>query len=169
MRISLITAIARNGVIGDKGRMPWLLQEDLRRFRSLTLGKAIIMGRKTHDSIGHALDGRVNIVMTHSGWTVDPRACPAASVEDALQIAKYGCGGSPVPYPHEAVVIGGAQIYEMFMPLVTRMYLTVLGRDFEGDTKLVLPCSAGWREVECEPMHDEKVGRYKFQILDKAG
>src|SRR5712692_10003454 len=123
-RVAIIAAVARNGVIGHRTRMPWHLPEDLRRFRRLTLGHAVIMGRRTFESIGKPLAGRSNIVVTRSrDWT--RLGCHAAhSLESAL---------AAVHEPLDAFVIGGAEIYALALPIACRLYMTEIERDFEGD------------------------------------
>src|SRR4030088_532225 len=119
-RIAIIAAVARNGVIGHRIRMPWRLPEDLKRFRRLTLGHAVIMGRRTFESIGGTLAGRNNIVVTRSpDWA--GAACRAAhSIEAAL---------AAVHEPEDAFVIGGSEMYAFALPFACRLYITEIERD----------------------------------------
>ena len=137
-RIAIIAAVARNGVIGVRNRMPWHVPEDLKRFRRLTLGHAVIMGRRTFESIGKPLAGRNNIVVTRSpGWTGS--GCRAAhSIETAL---------AAVHAQQEAFVIGGAEIYALALPFACRLYITEIERDFEGDAFFPEFDRSRWREV----------------------
>ena len=113
-RVAIIAAVASNGVIGHRNRMPWHLPEDLRRFRQLTLGHAVIMGRRTFESIGGPLAGRDNIVITRSpDWTRS--GCRAVRSLDAALAA--------VVEPRDAFVIGGAQIYALAIPIASRLRL----------------------------------------------
>src|SRR3989442_12299730 len=123
-RVAIIAAVARNGVIGHRTRIPWHLPEDLRRFRQLTLGHAVIMGRRTFESIGKPLAGRNNIVVPRSpDWT--RAGCHAAhSLEAAL---------AAVHEREDAFVIGGAEIYPLALPVARRLYMTEIELDFEGD------------------------------------
>lgn len=129
MEIALIYARAANGVIGKDGAMPWHLPEDLAHFKQLTQGHPVIMGRKTWDSLPprfRPLPGRANIVVTRQkGWS-DHGAQSAHSLHDALQIAEQS--GAPAAW-----IIGGAQIYAQALPLATRVEVTEIARNYEGD------------------------------------
>lgn len=123
--IALIAAMARNRVIGRDNRLPWRIPDDMRHFRRLTLGKPVIVGRKNYESIGRPLPDRLNIVLTRQPDFVAPGAVVAHDVEEA--IARAG----PVP---EIMIIGGAEIYSLFLPLAERIYLTVVDAEIPGDT-----------------------------------
>lgn len=145
MRISLIVAADLGGVIGRGGAMPWRLQEDLRRFRRLTIGHPIIMGRKTFESIGKALPGRTNIVLTgQEGWGAEG-VLVASSLEHALALASTVEG-------HEEVFIGGGgQVYASALDRVDRVYYTrVLTHVSGGDTFMPELGLELWREIERE-------------------
>ena len=144
-RIALIAAVARNGAIGYRNRMLWRLPEDLRRFRRLTLGHAVIMGRRTFESIiattGKSLTGRNNIVVTRSReWT-----CSGCQVVHSLEAAL-----GAVREAQEAFVIGGAEIYALAMPHAGRLYMTEIERDFDGDAFFPEFDRSCWREVSRE-------------------
>ena len=127
---SIIVAIADNGVIGKDGGMPWRLSSDLKRFKQITLGKPIIMGRKTYESIGKALPSRLNIVVSRSGFSPED-AVGADGVESAIDTAKKWAGENDIS---EICIIGGGQIYKEALAMTERIYLThVLGTP-EGDT-----------------------------------
>jgi dihydrofolate reductase len=140
-RLTLIAALARNRAIGRDNAMPWRLPEDLRRFKRLTLGHAVIMGRKTFESIGSPLPGRDNIVITRSRDWSPPGCAVAHSLDAALASAESRS---------EAFVIGGAQIYALAMPLAQRLYLTEIERDFDGDAFFPEYDRSAWREVSRE-------------------
>ena len=144
--VSLVVAVARNGVIGREGALPWRLKSDLQAFRRLTMGHPIIMGRKTFDSIGRPLDGRDNIVVTRSGGVLPEGVLAAASVEEAIAIAARIAGERGLG---EIFIIGGAQIYAASLPLAQRIHLAEIQADVAGDASLELP-RAGWREVSRE-------------------
>jgi len=140
-RVSIVAALARNRAIGRNNTMPWRLPEDLKRFKCLTLGHAVIMGRKTFESIGSALPDRNNIVITHArDWS--PSGCVVVHSLEAALTAGVESG--------EAFVIGGAQIYALAMPYVQHLYMTEIERDFEGDTFFPEFDRSRWREVSRE-------------------
>lgn len=127
MRVSLVVAAARNWVIGKDGKLPWHLPEDLKLFRTLTTGHAVIMGRKTYDSIGKPLPNRQNIVITRNPSAHETGAAIqySSTIEDALRLVERG---------RQAFIIGGAQIYELAAPFADHIYLSQVDKEFEGDT-----------------------------------
>lgn len=135
--ITLILARADNGVIGVNGKMPWHLPADLRRFKQLTMNRPMIMGRKTFDSLPAVLEGRRHIVLTHDLDWEDEGAEPVHSVEQALKSANS---------PH-VMVIGGAEVYQLFLPLATRIELTEVHLSPQGDASIAYPDPAIWREI----------------------
>jgi len=140
-RVSIVAALAHNRAIGRNNSMPWRLPEDLKRFKRLTMGHAVIMGRKTFESIGSALPGRSNIVITRSrDWT--PSGCVVAH---SLEAAFAACGES-----REAFVIGGAQIYALALPYAQHLYMTEIEHDFQGDTFFPEFDRSHWRELSRE-------------------
>lgn len=152
--ISIIAAIADNGVIGYRGSMPWHLPEDLKRFKELTMGKPIIMGRKTWESLPGRLQGRSNIVvssrpgvMLRSAGSTPDAVCD--SFGRALGLAMSMQEDDPAP---EVFVIGGAQPYAMALPLASRLYLTRVHAEPKGDT-FFPPWEAGrrWMRVAADP------------------
>lgn len=154
VNLSLVLAVARNGVIGNGGALPWKFPEDMRHFRQLTLGHAIIMGRRTFESIGRPLPERRNIVVSRTlprGTTCDLRNNwiwdVARSLSDALAIAAdpYATTDAPPPNPVETlrgdpapIVIGGASLYAEALPLAQRIYLTEVDLEPEGDVRVDL-------------------------------
>lgn len=141
VRISIVAALARNRAIGRDNTMPWRLPEDLKRFKRLTLGHAVIMGRKTFESIGSPLSGRNNIVLTRSrDWA--PSGCVVVhTLESAL---------AAIDESQDAFVIGGAQIYALAMPFARHLYMTEIERDFDGDAFFPEFDRSDWREISRE-------------------
>jgi dihydrofolate reductase len=140
--VSLVAALARNRVIGAGNRLPWHLPEDLKRFKRLTMGAPVIMGRKTHVSIGRPLPGRCNIVVTRQGGASWPGCKIAHSLDDAIALA----GNAP-----EVFVIGGAALYAAALPRADRLHLTLIDADHQGDTFFPAFDPADWREIAREP------------------
>lgn len=156
--ICLIAARARNGVIGAHNTLPWRLPEDLKYFRTRTLGHPIVMGRKTWDSLGRALPGRRNLVVSRQvGW-----ATAGAETFASLEAAIAACGEEDV------FVIGGAQLYAAALPIATRLYLTEIDADFEGDAFFPDFDRAQWREVARELGVSDTGLRYAFVTLERA-
>jgi dihydrofolate reductase len=158
--ITIVVARAQNGVIGRDGKLPWHIPADLKRFKALTMGSVMVMGRKTFDSLPGLLPGRRHIVLTRNAeWRPDG-AEVASSVEEALELA----GNAPVS------VIGGAEIFAMFLPLAERVELTEVLADISGDTVMADPRDGGgWRETSSEE-HAAEDGRppFRFVTLDRA-
>jgi len=139
-RLTLVVAAAENGVIGREGTLPWHLPEDLKRFKALTLGKPMLMGRRTFDSIGRVLPGRQTIVLTRSTQWSHPQVLVAHSLQEAIQLA----GTAP-----ELCVIGGADIFALSLPRAERIHLTRIHAQVQGETRLP-ELGAEWREVARE-------------------
>lgn len=161
MRISLVVAMDRMRAIGAGGTLPWHLPADLRHFREITMGKPIIMGRRTHDSIGRALPGRRNIVVTRNREWPAPAGCEVAhSLEEALALAGAAS---------EVMVIGGAALYRCALPLAQRIYLTEVQAEVGGDVHFP-PLDAGaWRETARVQRAADERNPYpcSFVILDR--
>ncbi|MBM3390686.1 MAG: dihydrofolate reductase [Betaproteobacteria bacterium] len=158
-RLSLIAAVAANGVIGADNALPWRLPEDLKRFKALTLGHPVIMGRKTFESIGRPLPGRRNLVVTrNAGYRVD-----GCEVLGSLEAALDACAGSS----DEVFVIGGAQIYAEALPLAQRIYLTELHRDFMGDARFPDFARTAWKETSREKRCGEDGLPYDFAVYER--
>jgi len=149
-RVTLIVAMTDDGVIGVDGRLPWRLPEDLRRFKAATLGKPVVMGRKTFESIGRPLPQRHNIVLTRQvGFSVPE---PAVTVVPTLEAALQAAGDVP-----EVMIIGGAEIYKLALPLAQRIVLTRVHAAVRGDTHFSPLDPEAWRVVSSEPYEaDEK-------------
>ena len=150
--LTLIVARAANGVIGRDGKLPWHLPADLKRFKALTLGKPMIMGRRTFESLPGLLPGRRHIVLTRGGWSA-PGAEIAHDVQGALALAG-----------DEASVIGGAEVFALFEPLARRWELTDVHATVDGDTVMAAPDPARWREVARVP-HDG----FDFVTMERTG
>ena len=149
MILSLIVAVAENGVIGRDGGLPWRLSSDLKTFRRLTMGKPLIMGRRTYDSIGKPLDGRDNIVVTRDPHfeVAGVSACP--SVSEALTLARVLAATRGAD---EIMVIGGATVYDAVMPHADRIYLTQVHAKPAGDRHFAALDKKVWQEVSREAL-----------------
>lgn len=156
MIISLIAAVANNGVIGNGNTLLWKLPADMKRFRALTIGKPVIMGRKTYESIGRPLPERMNIILTRDkGYHKD--GCEIAySPEEALQ----RCAGR-----EEAMVIGGGEIYKLFLPRANRIYLTLVDHHFDGDTYFPKLPKAEWQEISRESHGPDERNPYSYSFV----
>ncbi len=158
--ITLIAARARNGVIGRNNQMPWKIPGEQAHFKRITMGHAIVMGRKTWESIGRPLPGRRNIVITRNAGYIAPGADVVTSLDAALALATD---------TDEVFVIGGAQLYAEAMPRATRLMLTEIDADFDGDTSMPPPDRARWREIRREhhpPTQDRAFG-YSFVVYER--
>jgi len=136
--LSMVVAAAENGVIGQGNALPWHLPDDLKYFKALTLGKPVIMGRRTHESIGRPLPGRVNLVVSRQPGLSIAGCC----VVDSMAAALAAAGSVP-----EAVLIGGAQLYREALPAVDRIHLTRVHARVPGDAFLPELPAAQWRET----------------------
>jgi len=146
--IAIVVAIAANGVIGLEGGLPWRLSSDLKRFKALTMGKPIIMGRKTWESLPRRpLPGRLNIVVTRDPTYEATEAVVAGSLEQGIRAAAADAGTSP---GGEIFVIGGGEIYRQALPLADRLYVTHIPASVEGDTVFPAIDPREWREVSSE-------------------
>lgn len=141
MTISIIAAVASNGVIGRGNQLPWRLPSDLRRFRALTTGHAVIMGRRTFESIGRPLPNRTNIVLSRSG---------AALPESVVRVASLAEGLRAVPADREAFVIGGHSLFQEALPIADRLCLTEIDCPFDGDVHFPPWSRADWELVSEE-------------------
>jgi dihydrofolate reductase len=162
--ISLVVAVSRNGVIGRDGGLPWHISSDLKRFKAITLGKPVIMGRKTWDSLPRKpLPGRTNIVVTRQAGFAAAGAVVVADVEAALAVAA-------MEQPAEICVIGGGDIYRQLLPQAGRIYLTEVQMDVAGDTHFPALDEAAWREVSREAVvagtHDS--ADFVLRVLERV-
>jgi dihydrofolate reductase len=161
-RVALIAAVARNGVIGVDNRVPWRLPDDLKRFRTLTTGHTVIMGRKTWNSIGRPLPARQNIVLSRRPDWHAPGATLAYSLDQAIAMATL---------PDPVFVIGGEALYREALPIADLLYLTEIQRDFAGDARFPAFPRDAWREISREARHLDGAGgfAYDFAAYARAG
>ncbi len=167
VKLSLIVAVAENGVIGNNNDLPWKISSDLKYFKEKTMGKPIIMGRKTFQSIGRPLPGRVNIVITRVTGFVPEGVVTAHTLEMALDVGK---NMALVKGVDEVMVIGGAQIYQLTLPDADRLYLTRVHGEVEGDTHFPTLNSDDWLEaaVERHAAGDKDSHDYSLIVLDRV-
>jgi dihydrofolate reductase len=155
--ISIIVAMGNDNVIGIKNSLPWKIPADLEHFKKNTFGKPVIMGEKTFESIGKALPGRKNIVLTFNENFKADNSIVVFSIDDALK---------EVEKEEEVMIIGGASIYKQFLPLTDRMYLTLIHSDFGGDCFFPNFNDIDW--IEKERKEQESDGyKYDFIILER--
>lgn len=147
IKISMVVAVAQNRIIGKDNDMPWRLSTDLKRFKALTLGKSVIMGRKTWESIGRPLPGRLNVVITRNKDFVPDGAFVAHSLEEAIHIAKKHAQEQQID---EICIIGGGHIYRQALPLTNIVHLTHVLADIEGDTGFPELDPAEWQMISFE-------------------
>ncbi|MEO5703189.1 MAG: type 3 dihydrofolate reductase [Gammaproteobacteria bacterium] len=161
MTISLIVAMSRNRVIGKGNALPWHLPADLKYFKRITLGKPIIMGRKTFESIGRPLPGRANIIITHERDYQATGCTVVHSIDDALTAAQGN---------EEIMVIGGAKLFEQILPRADRIYLTEIAEDFVGDVFFPALNQNDWRETQrtTHQPDDKNSYAYSFVVLDRS-
>lgn len=159
--LSIIVAVADNGVIGSGNRLPWRLPDDLKRFKALSLGKPIVMGRKTFDSIGRPLPGRLNVVISRQPGLEIPGCTVVTSIDAALAAAQ------PAP---EIVIVGGADIYRQVLPKVQVIHLTRVHADVAGDVMFPELNPAEWREVakEYHPTDERHAHAFTFSTLQRV-
>lgn len=156
MKISLIVAMSTNRVIGIDNRLPWHLSADLKKFKAITMGSPILMGRKTYESIGRALPGRTNIVVTRNRDYQSPGCLVFNEIDRALE----SCRGHD-----EIFVIGGATFYEAMLPVADTLYLTEVGQTFEGDTFFPEINREHWLETHREDVRDDPDVEFVYSFL----
>ena len=157
MKISLIVAMANNRVIGLNNKMPWHLSADLKKFKKITMGSPILMGRKTHESIGKPLSGRTNIILSKNREYRQDGCLVFNDLETAL---KKGCESA-----EEIFVIGGSDLYEAILPIADVIYLTVINKEFQGDTFFPELDLNYWSEVEREDIKDDPDAAFSYSFL----
>ena len=158
-KLSLIAAVAENGVIGLDNALPWHLPEDLKRFRALTTGHHIIMGRKTYESIGKPLPGRTTVIITRGNFPAPEGVKIAHSLQEAVDVSGAD---------EEVFFVGGAELYAQALALADRLYLTEIQADVEGDAWFPDYDRAQWREVSRDRRADEASGlEYHFVVYDR--
>lgn len=157
--VSIVVAMARNRVIGRGNELPWRLPGDLRYFKQLTMGKPIIMGRLTHESIGRALPGRRNLVVSRRQLAV----AEGCECHPTLEAAIASCAGEP-----EAMVVGGSQIYALAMALCTKLYLTFVDADVDGDRLFPVFDEAEWALVQTTPGDGKAELPHEFRVYERV-
>lgn len=165
-RLALIVAMAENRVIGIDNRLPWHLPEDLKYFRSVTIGKPIIMGRKTFDSLGRVLPGRTNIVVSRQPGLQLPGALVVESPAAALAAANAQAVQDGVD---EVLLIGGAQLYAELLPQCQRLYLTEVALQPDGDAWFPALQPDDWRELSARPVAASDVQpAHCYRVLERV-
>ena len=155
--ISIIVAVAQNGVIGGGNQLLWHISEDLQRFKRITSGHPVIMGRKTFESLGRPLPNRHNVVITRQRDYSPEGVTVVGSLEEAIAL---------FPSDQEVFITGGGEIYRQAMPLADKVYLTIVCRDYEGDTHFPEIDPAQWKEIFHERHESGKNYPYPFEYLD---
>jgi dihydrofolate reductase len=160
-RLSLIVAMAKNRVIGADNKIPWHLPNELKLFKSLTMGHHIVMGRKTYESIGRLLPGRTTVIVTRQKEYEVPGAIVAHSIADAVA----ACDGDD-----EIFVIGGADLFRETLPIADRLYLTTVDAEPQGDTFMPEFGAAEWRETSAQAfgMDEKHAYPYRLAVLDRV-
>jgi len=158
--ISLVVAVSTNNVIGMQGDLPWRLSSDLKRFKSLTLGKPVVMGRLTYESIGRPLPGRQNIVITRQRDFAAEGCDVVTSIDEAIDVAGDA---------NEVMIIGGGEIYRQFLPRADRIYLTRVQADIDGDAFFPELVADEWYEtsIEHHPADESNEFGVAFTMLDR--
>jgi len=160
--ISIIVAASENDVIGAAGELPWRLSDDLKRFKAVTMGKPIVMGRKTWESIGRPLPGRQNIVITRQEGYDAPGCEVVASPGGAIAVAGEA---------DEIMVIGGSEVYDLFLPMADRVYLTRVHANVDGDAFFASLDEGEWRLVSDEPHAADERNEFdvSFRLYERSG
>ena len=162
VKVCLIMARAENGTIGVDNALPWHISADLKNFKRLTMGKPVVMGRKTFESIGKPLKGRANIVITRqTDWTATG-AIVCYDIKDAIKTAKAEAAKDGVD---EVMVIGGAEIYARVLNDADRFYLTEVHRRYEGDAWFTAPDKTQWKEVSRERYAPDEEGEPSYSFV----
>jgi dihydrofolate reductase len=157
MKISLIVAMASNRVIGNNNVMPWHLSADLKKFKKITLGSPILMGRKTYESIGRPLPGRTNIIISRNPEYRQEGCLVFNDIEAAIKKACEIAG--------EIFIIGGSELYEATLPIADVLYITKINREFQGDTFFPVIDMNDWSEAERENIHDDPNAAFSYSFL----
>ena len=166
--LSLIVAMADNRTIGRNNELPWHLPDDLKYFKSVTMGKPIVMGRKTFDSIGRPLPGRLNIVITRNPEWQHSGVKTAASLQEAVAIAAEENPQDQEALILEVMVIGGEEIYRTAIELADRLYITQVQAEIEGDAFFPQYNESEWQEVSRQQPESQGDIPYFFQVLERT-
>ncbi len=155
MKISMIAGMSSNHAIGIKNKTPWHIAADLKHFKKITMGKPIIMGRKTYESIGRPLPGRQNIILSRKGYEAE--GCwTAQSIDQAMKLAEG----------NEIIIIGGESIYRLFMEQAKFLYLTLIHAHFEGDTHFPKVEPKEWRVVARQDINEDKSVPFSYSFVE---
>ncbi len=160
--LAIIVAVAENGVIGSNNALPWKLPEDLQNFKRITMGKPVVMGRKTYESIGRPLPGRTNIVVTRNVSFRAEGVLVVHSIDEALALASEVAASAGVA---EAIVMGGADLYAATIPAADRLYITEVHASVEGDAVLPTIDWTRWREVCREHRVAQSPNPYDYSFV----
>lgn len=161
--VAHIAAMAENRVIGRSGGMPWHIPEDFKFFKETTMGHAMIMGRKTWDSIGRVLPGRITILVTKNARFKAP---DGALVTSSISAAIALCDAKKDEWGHECFIVGGGEIYKESLPIIDRIYLTLVHQKVDGDTYYPEFSTTEFRQIKNEP-HLEGAVPFTFTIWDR--
>ena len=156
MKISIVVAMASNRAIGLNNTMPWHLSADLQYFIKITMGKPILMGRRTFESIGRPLPGRTNIIISRNKNYKHEGCLVYNSIDEALEICRVD---------EEVMLVGGACFYETILPVADRIYLTQIHRHFQGDTFFPEFDSNSWREIERKDINDDQNAMFEYSFI----
>lgn len=162
MRVALIWAMSRNRVIGREGGLPWRLSTDMQHFMTTTMGKPVIMGRKTFETMKAPLPGRTNIVITRDRRYRRPGVRVVHGLEEALAVAARQCAADGCD---EIMVAGGADVYRRALPVASRLYVTIVEADVEGDTFFPEIDFGDWREVSRRRYPADATNDYPFSLI----
>lgn len=160
MLLSIIVAMDRKGVIGMENKLPWRLSADLKNFKKITMGKPIVMGRKTHESIGRILPGRENVVITRD---------TSYMAKDCTVLHSLECAYAKYKQLDEIMIMGGAELYSQTLEQSDRIYLTEVHADCEGDTFFPVFDRSEWKEVQRQDHRADEMNEfdYSFVVLER--
>ena len=161
--VAIVVAVADNGVIGRGNALPWDLPDDLQHFKQTTMGRPIIMGRKTFESIGRPLPGRLNIILTRDSTWHTPGVSVATSMEQAIEIAERQ---ALIDGAHSVVVIGGAEVYRQALPFTSRVFLTRVHGNVHGDAFFNLDQIESWRELSRIEVSAGERNSHDFSVIE---
>jgi dihydrofolate reductase len=155
--ISIISAVAENGVIGNKNALPWHMPADFKHFKETTMGKAIVMGLNTFKSIGKPLSGRKNIILNDDPDYIPPEGCFVAySIDEILKMTEND---------QEVMICGGASVYKQFLPMAQRLYLTYMHHNFEGDAYFPEINPSEWKEIKRIDNKADENNKYDYSFV----
>ena len=163
LTVAIVVAVADNGVIGRGNALPWELPDDLQHFKRTTMGRPIIMGRKTFESIGHPLPGRLNIILTRDSTWHAPAVSVATSMQQAIEIAE---GQALIDGADSVMVIGGAEVYMQALPFTSRVFLTRVHGNVHGDAFFNFDQIASWRELNRIAVSAGERNSHGFSVVE---